>query len=53
VESNEQTANVAAETGIALFRIAFARWVDRHNSTGLEDLMTSALHELRTLAAPR
>jgi AcrR family transcriptional regulator len=52
-EVKEPAASVAAETGIALFRIAFARWVDERNTTGLDDLITSALGELRAVAAPR
>jgi AcrR family transcriptional regulator len=48
----EPVASVAAETGIALFRVAFAQWVDEHNTTGLEDLITTALHQL-CIIAPR
>jgi AcrR family transcriptional regulator len=49
----EPGASVAAETGIALFRVAFDHWVDEHNTTDLDDLISAALHELSVLAPGR
>ncbi len=49
----QPAASVAAETGIALFRVAFAQWVDEHNTTSLEQLITNAAHELYAIAARR
>ena len=49
----QSAASVAAETGIALFRVAFAEWVDEHNTTSLEQLITTAAHELYAMAARR
>jgi AcrR family transcriptional regulator len=46
----ELPASVAAETGVALFRVAFAQWVDDHNSTGLGELISAARHELSVVA---
>jgi AcrR family transcriptional regulator len=48
----ELAASVAAEAGLAIFRIAFARWVDQQDAVTLDVLITSALRELRLLAAP-
>ncbi len=50
---DETAASVAAETGIALFRVAFARWVEEHNTTRLEDLITLALDQLCGIAPRR
>jgi AcrR family transcriptional regulator len=47
----EPTASVAAETGIALFRVAFAHWVDERNATDLEDLISAALQQLSVIAS--
>jgi AcrR family transcriptional regulator len=46
----DPTAAVAAETGVALFRIAFALWVDEANTTDLEDLIHGAVHQLAVIA---
>jgi AcrR family transcriptional regulator len=46
----EATASVAAETGMALFRVAFADWVDEHNTAGLDDLISAAVHQLSVIA---
>lgn len=48
----EFTAGVAADTGIGLFRIAFARWVGQRETTCLDDLITTALCELRAVVGP-
>ncbi len=49
----EPTASVAAETGIALFRVAFAHWVDEHNTADLENLISASLHQLSVIAPSR
>ena len=46
----DPAASVAAESGIALFRVAFARWVEEHNTTSLGDLITAARRQLCELA---
>jgi hypothetical protein len=53
----EPAASVAAETGLAIFRVAFANWVDEQanwvdeqNDAGLEDLIGAALHQLAVIA---
>jgi AcrR family transcriptional regulator len=51
--AEEPTASLAAETGIALFRVAFAHWVDEHNTTGLGDLISAALDQLAVIAPSR
>lgn len=47
------TAALAAETGIAVFRIAFERWVDERNERVFADLIREAVDELRTVVADR
>jgi len=57
----EPAASLTAEAGIAVFRIAFGRWLDETNERDLPDLVRSSLEELRALvtvdcrapAAPR
>ncbi len=46
------TATLAAEVGVALFRIAFQRWVDDGNAqfSDLSGLLSSSLEELKALA---
>ncbi len=46
----EPAASVAAEAGIAIFRVAFANWVDEQNTAGLEDLISAALQQLSVIA---
>ena len=43
----EPTASLTAEAGIAVFRVAFARWVDPANRKELGGLMTESLDQLR------
>jgi AcrR family transcriptional regulator len=47
----EPAASLTAEAGIAVFRIAFQRWVDEANERDLPDLIRSSLAELRALVA--
>ena len=44
------SATLAAEIGIAVFRIAFQRWVADANGPNLSDLIRDSLDELKTLA---
>jgi len=48
----EPAASLTAEAGIAVFRIAFGRWLDETNERDLPDLIRSSLDELRALVAP-
>jgi AcrR family transcriptional regulator len=43
----EPIATLTAEAGIAVFRVAFARWVDPANRKQLGALMTESLDQLR------
>jgi len=45
------TATLVAEIGIAVFRIAFQRWVDDPTAADLRDLIRASLDELKALAA--
>jgi AcrR family transcriptional regulator len=47
----DRAAILTAEAGIAIFRVAFERWVDAANRQSLEDLIDESLDELRTVAA--
>lgn len=44
-------ADLAAETGIAVFKVAFARWVAGERETDLRAVMGQVLHDLRGLVA--
>lgn len=43
-------AHLAAETGIAVFRVAFTQWVDTTDERDLRDVVRETLARLRTLA---
>ncbi|MFJ6706851.1 MULTISPECIES: TetR family transcriptional regulator [unclassified Streptomyces] len=43
-------ASLAAETSIAVFRVAFSRWVTATEDQVLQDIMRETLHRLRALA---
>jgi AcrR family transcriptional regulator len=47
----DPTAGLAAEAGIAVFKIAFERWVDESNQRDLPRLMRESLDELRAVTA--
>jgi AcrR family transcriptional regulator len=47
----DPAAILAAEAGIAVFRIAFHRWVDPANEQPLQQLMREALDQLRSVTA--
>ncbi|MHC5259570.1 TetR family transcriptional regulator [Streptomyces sp. UC4497] len=44
-------ASLAAETSIAVFRVAFSRWVTATDDQDLQDVIRETLDRLRTLAA--
>jgi AcrR family transcriptional regulator len=44
-------ASLAAETGIAVFKIAFERWIDESNRRDLSHLIRESLDELKTMTA--
>lgn len=47
----EPRASLAAEAGIAVFRVAFERWVSEPDSAGLGQLMHDSLDQLKALTA--
>jgi AcrR family transcriptional regulator len=49
----EPSASLAAEAGIAVFRIAFERWIDETNRRDLPALMRESLDELEAVTAGR
>jgi hypothetical protein len=49
----EPAASLAAEAGIAAFRIAFERWVNPTNQQDLSQLIRESLDELKTVTAGR
>ncbi|WP_025736576.1 TetR family transcriptional regulator [Mycobacterium genavense] len=49
----EPVASLAAEAGVAVFKIAFDRWVDDINERTLAQLIDESLGELKALAAGR
>jgi AcrR family transcriptional regulator len=49
----EPAASLAAEAGIAVFRIAFERWIDEANQHDLSELIRETLDELSAVTAGR
>ena len=49
----DPAAGLAAEAGIAVFRIAFERWIDDTDRRDLADHIRESLEELKALAAGR
>jgi AcrR family transcriptional regulator len=49
----EPAASLAAEAGIAAFKIAFERWVDATNQEDLSQLIRESLDELKAVTASR
>jgi frataxin-like iron-binding protein CyaY len=47
----DPAASLVAEAGIAVFRIAFERWVDSRNHQDLAQLIHEALDELKAVTA--
>jgi AcrR family transcriptional regulator len=47
----EPTASLAAEAGIAVFKIAFERWIDEANQRDLPQLIRTSFVELKSVTA--
>jgi hypothetical protein len=47
----DPTASLTAEAGIAVFRVAFERWVTGPKRPGLAQHISASLEELRAIAA--
>jgi AcrR family transcriptional regulator len=47
----EPTASLTAEAGIAVFKIAFERWISQPGQADLPQLIRESLHELRVVTA--
>jgi AcrR family transcriptional regulator len=47
----EPVASLAAEMGVATFRIAFERWIDEMNQRDLSDIIRESLTELKAVTA--
>jgi hypothetical protein len=47
----DPTASLTAEAGVAVFRIAFERWVDEREERELSALIGESLDELRAVTA--
>jgi AcrR family transcriptional regulator len=47
----DPAAGLAAEAGIAVFKIAFDRWIDKANRTEFPQLIRDSFDELRSLTA--
>jgi AcrR family transcriptional regulator len=50
---NEPTASLTAEAGIAVFKVAFERYVEAGNERDLPQLIRESLAELQTVSAGR
>ena len=50
---SEPSASLTAEIAIAVFRIAFERWVDEANQLGLQELIHEAFAEVNALSTER
>ncbi len=47
----EPDASLAAEAGMAVFRVAFARWVERAEVRGFGEIVSEAMARLRAISA--
>jgi hypothetical protein len=47
----DPAASLSAEAGIAVFRIAYERWVDETNQRDLPELIRDSLDELKAVTA--
>ena len=47
----DPAASLTAEAGIAVFRVAFDRWIDADNELGWSELVRDSLAELKVLVA--
>jgi hypothetical protein len=46
-------ASLAAEAGIAVFRVAFERWVNEHEQRGFREIARESLERLEAITARR
>jgi AcrR family transcriptional regulator len=49
----EPAASLAAETGVAVFKLAFARWVGGPGQPGLPEIFRELMDDLRGVLAPQ
>ena len=49
----EPAASLAAETGIAVFKVAFARWTSDHGQPDLPGILRESMEDLRDVVADR
>ena len=49
----EPAASLAAETGIAVYRVTFARWIGEQAAPGLPELLRESVEELRDVLVDR
>jgi AcrR family transcriptional regulator len=49
--ARDRAASLTAEAGIAVFRVAFDRWIDADNELGWSELVRGSLAELKVLVA--
>ncbi len=49
----DPAAILAAEAGVAVFRVAFERWVAPENAHDLGQVMRESMDELRAVTQPR
>jgi hypothetical protein len=47
----DSIANLVAEAGIAVFKIAFARWIGASNRSDLPQIIRESLDELRSVVS--
>jgi AcrR family transcriptional regulator len=47
----EPAASLAAEAGIAVFKVAFARWINQADQPDLPTILGDCMHELRNVLA--
>ncbi len=45
-------ASLAAETGVAVFKVAFVRWLQQNGDTGLPETIRESMSALRAVTAP-
>lgn len=48
---DDAAARLAAETGMAVFKVAFVRWVHDSTDGGLAEIVTSTMNDLKALTA--
>jgi AcrR family transcriptional regulator len=49
----EPTASLAAETGVAVFKVAFARWISEPGQQDLPEMIRESMEELRGVLGER